>query len=118
MCGIVLIGGGVVRARAVRDYHERTGHKVGFKPAGGIRSAKVATQYVQCYDYIRVCVCGFVLTMIVCRWLAMIYEELGKEWCQPQLFRIGASSLLADVERQIEHGLSARYAAYYYQPMT
>ena len=45
VCGIVLIGG-VVRARAVRDYHERTGHKVGFKPAGGIRSAKVATQYV------------------------------------------------------------------------
>jgi len=86
---------GILMARAVRDYHERTGHKVGFKPAGGIRSAKVATQ-----------------------WLAMIYEELGKEWCQPQLFRIGASSLLADVERQIEHGLSARYAAYYYQPMT
>jgi deoxyribose-phosphate aldolase len=85
---------GILMARAVREYHERTGFYVGFKPAGGIRSAKDATA-----------------------WLSMMYEELGEEWTHPNLFRIGASALLADIERQIEHGLSSRYAALYYMPM-
>jgi len=85
---------GILMARAVRDYFERTGYKVGFKPAGGIRSAKDA------------------LT-----WMAMMYEELGEEWTHPNLFRIGASALLLDIERQIEHGLSGHYAAKYYMPL-
>lgn len=86
---------GILMARAVRDYHERTGFKVGFKPAGGIRSAKVALM-----------------------WLSMMYEELGEEWTHPDLFRIGASSLLLDIERQIQHGLTGHYAAKYYMPMS
>lgn len=85
---------GILMARAVREYHERTGYYVGFKPAGGIRSAKDATL-----------------------WLSMMYEELGEEWTHPNLFRIGASALLPDIERQIEHGLSGHYAAKYYNPM-
>ena len=64
--------------RAIRDYHERTGYKVGFKPAGGIRTAK------QSLD-----------------WLALMKEELGDAWLQPDLFRIGASGLLTDIERQL-----------------
>jgi len=74
--------------RAIRDYHERTGHKVGFKPAGGIRAAKDALS-----------------------WLALMKEELGDEWCKPDLFRIGASSLLTDVERQLYHCAHGKYAA-------
>merc|ERR1711916_285810 len=86
---------GLVMMRSVRDYYERTGHKVGFKPAGGIRSAKQA-----------------------CSWLALVIEELGREWCTPELFRIGASTLLADCERQIIHGTSGSYAsAEMYCPM-
>lgn len=74
--------------RALREYHERTGFKVGFKPAGGIRSAKDA-----------------------CTWLALMKEELGDEWTKPDLFRIGASALLLDIERQLFHQVTGCYAA-------
>jgi len=86
---------GFVMARAIRDYYEKTGYKVGFKPAGGIRSAKDSVF-----------------------WLSMMYEELGEEWTHPNLFRIGASSLLADIERQLEHGCFGTYSAHYYNPMS
>lgn len=78
----------LVMARAIRDYLERTGHKVGFKPAGGIRTAKDALA-----------------------WLILMREELGREWMEPELFRFGASGLLADIERQIEHFVTGRYSA-------
>ena len=68
------------------SFYQQTGHKVGFKPAGGIRSAKDA------------------LT-----WLALMKEELGDEWTQPNLFRIGASSLLGDIERQLFHHVTGRW---------
>jgi deoxyribose-phosphate aldolase len=84
---------GLVMIRSVRDYHEKTGYKVGFKPAGGISSAKDAT----------------------C-WLSLMLEELGHDWCQPDLFRMGASSLLGDIERQIEHGVKGHYAGAHYIP--
>ncbi|EGD73041.1 DERA protein [Salpingoeca rosetta] len=74
--------------RAIREYHQRTGFKVGFKPAGGIRSAKDAVS-----------------------WLAIMKEELGDDWTKPDLFRIGASSLLTDIERQLFHCATGRYAA-------
>jgi deoxyribose-phosphate aldolase len=74
--------------RALRDYGELTGEAVGFKPAGGLRTAKDA------------------LT-----WLILMKEELGNEWLQPHLFRIGASTMLADIERQIEHFVTGRYAS-------
>jgi deoxyribose-phosphate aldolase len=74
--------------RAIRDYDELTGHKVGFKPAGGIRSAKDATA-----------------------WLILMKEELGRRWLEPDLFRFGASAMLADIERQLEHHVTGRYAA-------
>lgn len=79
---------GLVMIRAVRDFYERTGYKVGFKAAGGIATAKSALA-----------------------WLSLMKEELGDAWTKPNLFRIGASTLLNDVERQIEHGLSGHYAA-------
>ncbi|MBT4059876.1 MAG: deoxyribose-phosphate aldolase [Euryarchaeota archaeon] len=85
---------GIVMARAIRDYYERTGQKVGFKPAGGISKAKVAVA-----------------------WLAMMKEELGEEWMRPNLFRIGASSLLGDIERQLEFHLSGHYSAANRHPM-
>ncbi|CAA9582175.1 MAG: Deoxyribose-phosphate aldolase [uncultured Thermomicrobiales bacterium] len=85
---------GVVMARAIREYHERTGHRVGFKPAGGIRTAKQALD-----------------------WLALMKEELGDRWLRPDLFRIGASGLLSDIERQLEHHATGRYAAAHHQPM-
>lgn len=85
---------GLVMARAIRAYHERTGYKVGFKPAGGISKAKA------------------VLT-----WQALMKDELGDEWLMPDLFRIGASSLLTDIERQISHYLTGRYAARHHMPM-
>ncbi len=78
----------LVMVRAIRDYAERTGMAVGFKPAGGIRTAKQALD-----------------------WLALMKEELGRPWLEPDLFRIGASSLLADIERQIEHWATGRYAS-------
>jgi len=81
-------------ARAIREYRERTGHNVGFKPAGGIRTAKDAIA-----------------------WLILMKEELGREWLEPDLFRIGASSLLTDIERQLEHYVTGRYSAHYRHPM-
>lgn len=73
--------------RALRDYGALTGEKIGFKPAGGLRTAKEALV-----------------------WLSMMKEELGHDWLQPDLFRIGASSLLGDIERQLEHYVTGRYA--------
>ncbi|HWD13991.1 deoxyribose-phosphate aldolase (plasmid) [Pseudochrobactrum algeriensis] len=73
--------------RALRDYGELTGQIIGFKPAGGLRTAKEALV-----------------------WLSMMKEELGHDWLQPDLFRIGASSLLGDIERQLEHYVTGRYA--------
>lgn len=74
--------------RAIRDYQDRTGIKVGYKPAGGISKAKDAIVY-----------------------LAMIKDELGDRWLQPDLFRFGASSLLGDIERQLEHHVTGAYSA-------
>ncbi|XP_072855874.2 deoxyribose-phosphate aldolase isoform X5 [Pogona vitticeps] len=85
---------GLVMVRAIRDFYWKTGCKVGFKPAGGIRTAKDA------------------LT-----WLSLMKEELRDEWLKPELFRLGASTLLADIERQIYHHVTGRYAAYYDLPM-
>ena len=85
---------GLTMVRMIREYAERSGNIVGFKPAGGISKAKVAVQ-----------------------WLAMMKEELGDEWMQPNLFRIGASSLLGDIERQLEFHLSGRYSAANRHPM-
>ncbi|MCC6599170.1 MAG: deoxyribose-phosphate aldolase [Crocinitomicaceae bacterium] len=84
----------LVMIRAIRDFHEETGYKVGFKPAGGIQKAK------QSLD-----------------WLILMKEELGREWLEPELFRFGASSLLADIERQLEHYVTGRYSADYRHPM-
>ncbi len=84
----------LVMVRAIRAYYEQTGFKVGFKPAGGIRSAKQALD-----------------------WLVLMKEELGGEWMQPHLFRIGASALLNDIERQLEHLAYGRYASMQYQPL-
>jgi deoxyribose-phosphate aldolase len=78
----------LVMLRAIREYHERTGQIVGFKPAGGIRTAK------QSLD-----------------WLILVKEELGERWMQPDLFRFGASTLLGDIERQLEHAVTGRYSA-------
>ncbi len=84
----------LVMCRAIRDYYTRTGHKVGFKPAGGIRSAKDLLAY-----------------------MALMYEELGEEWTRPHLFRVGASALLPDIERQLFHGLTGVYANIDFFPM-
>jgi deoxyribose-phosphate aldolase len=80
--------------RMIRWFHEETGIEIGYKPAGGIASAKLATDY-----------------------MALMKEELGTHWLQPHLFRFGASSLLTDIERQLEHSLTGHYAADYRQPM-
>jgi deoxyribose-phosphate aldolase len=85
---------GLVMCRAIRDYHQRTGYKVGYKPAGNIRTAK------QSLD-----------------WLMLMKEELGGDWLSPNLFRIGASSLLSDIERQLEHFVTGRYSAFHRHPM-
>ncbi len=85
---------GLVMARRIRAYRERTGHRVGFKPAGGIATAKEALL-----------------------WLALMREELGPRWMQAGLFRFGASSLLGDVERQIEHYVTGRYSAAHRHPL-
>lgn len=74
--------------RALRDYGERTGVRIGFKPAGGIKTAKDAIA-----------------------WQILMKEELGRAWLEPDLFRFGASSMLGDVERQLEHYVTGRYAA-------
>jgi deoxyribose-phosphate aldolase len=78
----------LVMVRALRDYFERTGAQVGFKPAGGLRAAKDALA-----------------------WLILMKEELGNDWLEPELFRIGASTLLTDIERQIEHFVTGRYSS-------
>jgi deoxyribose-phosphate aldolase len=80
--------------RAIRDYADRTGMAVGFKAAGGIRTAK------QSLD-----------------WLALMKDELGRPWLEPSLFRFGASGMLADIERQLEHHLTGRYSAAYRHPI-
>ncbi len=85
---------GLVMARMIREYRERTGAYVGFKPAGGIRTAK------QSLD-----------------WLAMMKDELGDRWLRPDLFRFGASSMLADIERQLEHYVTGRYSAAHRHPI-
>ena len=84
----------LVMVRAIREYYEKTGYKVGFNPAGGIRSAKDAAAY-----------------------LCLMREELGFEWQKNHLFRIGASGLLTDIERQLHHSNTGDYAAAYYMPM-
>ena len=77
----------LVMLRMIREFYEFSGKKVGFKPAGGISSAKDILNY-----------------------LMLMYEELGEKWINPSLFRIGASSLLVDIERQLYHYASGRYA--------
>jgi deoxyribose-phosphate aldolase len=84
----------LVMARAIRAYQERTEYKVGFKPAGGIRTAKDALN-----------------------WLILMKEELGRDWVERNLFRFGASTLLTDIERQLEHFVTGRYSAAYRHPM-
>lgn len=78
----------LIMVRALRDYLDATGHRVGFKPAGGMRTAKDALN-----------------------WQFLMMEEMGREWLEPELFRLGASSMLADIERQLEHFVTGRYAA-------
>ena len=85
---------GLVMVRAIRDYAQLTNYKVGFKPAGGIRTAKDALL-----------------------WQTLMKEELGNDWLEPSLFRLGASSLLTDIERQLSHYLTGRYAAEHHMPM-
>ena len=84
----------LVMVRAIREYCERTGYRVGFKPAGGIKTAK------QSLD-----------------WLILMKEELGDEWLDARLFRFGASSLLADIERQLEHFVTGHYSASFRHPL-
>ncbi|WP_116134277.1 deoxyribose-phosphate aldolase [Tropicimonas sp. IMCC34043] len=78
----------LVMMRAIRDYHARTGIRIGYKPAGGISTAKDALIY-----------------------LMLLNEELGPHWVRPDLFRFGASSLLGDIERQLEHHVTGAYSA-------
>jgi deoxyribose-phosphate aldolase len=85
---------GFVMTRAIREYAQETGMAVGFKPAGGIRTAKQATE-----------------------WLALMKEELGTPWMRAELFRFGASGLLNDIERQLEHYVTGRYSADYRHPI-
>lgn len=84
----------LVMVRALRDYGDLTGHHIGFKPAGGLKTAKDAMN-----------------------WMILMKEELGRRWLEPDLFRIGASSMLADIERQLEHHVTGRYAALSHQPL-
>jgi len=83
----------LVMARAIRDYLELTGYRVGYKPAGGISKAREALDY-----------------------MVLMKEELGDEWLRPDLFRFGASSLLGDIERQLEHHVTGCYSADYRHP--
>jgi deoxyribose-phosphate aldolase len=85
---------GLVMDRMIREYFEQTGYAVGFKPAGGIRTAKTALEF-----------------------LYLMKEELGDRWLQADLFRFGASALLTDIERQLEHFVTNRYAAAHRHPM-
>ena len=84
----------LVMIRAIRDYYARTGFRVGYKPAGGISKAKDALVY-----------------------LSLIKEELGNHWLSPHLFRFGASSLLGDIERQLEHHVTGHYSAAWRHPI-
>jgi deoxyribose-phosphate aldolase len=84
----------LVMVRAIRDYAERTGMAVGYKPAGGIKTAKQALD-----------------------WMALMKDELGRPWLEPTLFRYGASSMLGDIERQLEHHVTGRYSATYRHPI-
>jgi deoxyribose-phosphate aldolase len=84
----------LVMVRAIREYAERTGCSVGFKPAGGIKSARQALD-----------------------WLALMKDELGRPWLEPSLFRFGASSMLGDIERQLDHHVTGRYSATYRHPI-
>lgn len=84
----------LVMIRCIREYYELTGIKIGYKPAGGIQKAKQATDY-----------------------LILIKEELGNDWLTPDLFRFGASSLLGDIERQLEHYITGSYSANFRHPM-
>jgi deoxyribose-phosphate aldolase len=84
----------LVMARMIREYAERTGHEVGYKPAGGIRSAKQSLEY-----------------------LYLVKEELGNRWLRADRFRFGASGLLTDIERQLEHFVTGRYSAAHRHPM-
>ncbi len=85
---------GVVMCRMIREYFEQTGYAVGFKPAGGIRTAKTALEF-----------------------LYLMKEELGDRWLRADLFRFGASALVTDIERQLEHNITGRYAAAHRHPM-
>lgn len=85
---------GLVMTRAIREYAHETGMAVGFKPAGGIRTAKQSME-----------------------WLSLMKEELGQSWLQPELFRFGASGMLADIERQLEYFATGRYSADYRHPI-
>jgi deoxyribose-phosphate aldolase len=84
----------LVMVRAIREYAEQTGLAVGFKPAGGIKTAKHALE-----------------------WMYLMKDELGRPWLEPSLFRIGASSMLGDIERQLEHFINGRYSAAYRHPI-
>ncbi len=84
---------GLVMSRAIREYQERTGHLVGLKAAGGIRTAREALD-----------------------WLALVKDELGDRWLRPDLFRLRASTLLGDIERQLEHFVTGRYSAAHRHP--
>jgi deoxyribose-phosphate aldolase len=86
---------GLVMARAIREYHERSGQLVGLKAAGGIRTAREALD-----------------------WLALVKDELGDRWLHSDLFRFGVSSLLGDIERQLEHFVTGRYSAAHRHPVT
>ncbi len=85
---------GLTMVREIRAYQALTGYQIGFKPAGGIRSAKDALN-----------------------WLILIKEELGDDWLNSRLFRFGASGLLTDIERQLSHHVTGRYAARHHMPM-
>lgn len=84
----------LVMMRCIRDYYDLTGTKIGYKPAGGIQKAKQALEF-----------------------LILLKEELGTDWLTPDLFRFGASSLLADIERQLEHYVTGSYSAAYRHPL-
>lgn len=84
----------LIMIRMIREYFQRTNYRVGFKPAGGIRTAKQALE-----------------------WLVLIKEELGDDWLHSNLFRFGASSLLTDIERQLSHFATGHYAAKHHMPM-
>ena len=85
---------GLVMTRAIREYANQTGYAVGFKPAGGIRTAKQSIE-----------------------WLSLMKDELGPSWLKSDLFRFGASGMLADIERQLEHHATGRYSADHRHPI-